>query len=191
MLKLITAPAAEPVTLAEAKLHARVDTSADDSLINVFIAAARQEAEHITGRALITQTWEQVLPAFADAMELHLAPVASITSVKYLDGAGAEQTLAGTVYDLIDEALPPRLVRKTGQSWPATFAADDAVRIRFAAGYGADGTFVPQPIRAWILVRVASLYAQREAFQSGISISEIPGRFTDSLLDPYRIPRLG
>jgi len=65
------------------------------------------------------------------------------------------------------------------------------VRIRFAAGYGAAGSAVPQPIRAWILVRVASLYAQREAFMIGAWVSEIPGRFTDSLLDPYRIPRIG
>lgn len=50
MLKLITAPAAEPITLAEAKLHARADTSAYDSLITALIVAAREECEHITGR---------------------------------------------------------------------------------------------------------------------------------------------
>lgn len=191
MLKLITAPAAEPITLAEAKLHARVDTSADDSLITALIVAARQECEHITGRALITQTWEKVLPAFSDAMDLDLAPAASITSIKYLDSAGVEQTLANTVYDLIEEALPPRVVLKTGQSWPATYAADDAVRIRFAAGYGADGTFVPQPLRAWIMIRVASLHAQREAFITGAITDEVPGRYIDGLLDAYRLMRIG
>lgn len=190
MLKLITAPAAEPVTLTEAKLHARVDHAADDTLITALIAAARQEVEHVTGRALITQTWEMVLPEFADSMDLDLGPVASITSVKYLDSNGAEQTLASTVYDLIDEALPPRLVLKTGQSWPATYAADDAVRIRFVAGYGADGTSVPAAIRAWMWVRISSLYAQREAFITGTSVSDPPGRFLDGLLDPYRIPRI-
>lgn len=70
MRKLIAAPGAEPVTLAEAKLHARVETAADDTLISAMISAAREEAEHILGRALITQTWEMVLPAFADNMEL-------------------------------------------------------------------------------------------------------------------------
>ena len=273
MLKLITAPAAEPVTLAEAKLHARVDTSADDSLITALIVAARQECEHIIGRALVTQTWEQVLPAFAVSMDLDMAPVASITSIKYLDSAGAEQTLANTVYDLIEEALPPRVVLKDGQSWPDVYAADDAVRIRFIAGLaeaaaasavtagatttvvlaanpgslaaggllrldgfsGADAallngldhtvnsvsgtgpyTFVlatntagktitlgqgagldaaaskrESALTAWICVRVASLYAQREAFVAGLSVAEMPGRFTAGLLDPYRIPRAG
>lgn len=188
MLKLITAPAAEPVTLTEAKLHARVDHVADDTLITALIAAARQDAEHLTGRALITQTWEMVLPEFADSMDLDLGPVASITSVKYLDSDGVEQTLASTVYDLIEEALPPRLVLKTGQSWPATYTAEDAVRIRFVAGYGADATYVPAAIRAWLWVRISSLYAQREAFVAGVSVAEPPGRFIDGLLDPYRIP---
>lgn len=190
MLKLITPPAVEPVTLAEAKLHARIDHTADDALITALIVAAREQAEHITGRGLINQTWEKVLPAFADAVDLDLAPVASITSVKYLDSAGAEQTLANTVYDLIEENLPPRLVLKTGQSWPAAFTADDAVRIRFVAGYGASGADVPQSIRAWMMVRIASLYAQREAFAAG-SVAELPGRFIDGLLDAYRIPRIG
>ena len=63
-LKLITAPAAEPVLLADAKLHLRVDHIADDDLITSLITAAREAAEHLTGRALITQTWERVLGAF-------------------------------------------------------------------------------------------------------------------------------
>ena len=191
MLKLITAPTAMPITLDEAKLHARVEASADDTLITALIAAAQEEAEHITGRALVTQTWEQVLDAFSDSMELGLAPVTSISSIKYLDSTGAEQTLASTVYDLIDEAFPPRVVLKTGQSWPATYSAADAVRIRFVAGYGSAGSDVPAAIRAWMQVRVASLYAQREAVIAGVSIAEIPGRFLDGLLDPYRIPRAG
>jgi hypothetical protein len=70
-------------------------------------------------------------------MDLDIGPVSSITSVKYLDSTGAEQTLSSAVYTLISESLPPRLVLKTGQSWPATYSADNAVRIRFVAGYGA------------------------------------------------------
>ena len=53
--RVITAVAIEPVTLAEARLQLRMtvdDTAADDPLINVLITAAREFAEHYTGRAL-------------------------------------------------------------------------------------------------------------------------------------------
>lgn len=63
---LVSGPASEPVTLAEAKLHLRVETGMtdDDTLISALIVAARQVAETITRRALITQTWRLVLDQF-------------------------------------------------------------------------------------------------------------------------------
>lgn len=61
---LLTAPAAEPVSVAEAKLHLRVDGTADDVLIGALITAARQHAENDTRRALVTQTWMTVLDRF-------------------------------------------------------------------------------------------------------------------------------
>ena len=63
---LTSAPATEPVSLAEAKLHLRVETvmTDDDTLIQALITAARQTAESITRRAFITQSWKLVLDQF-------------------------------------------------------------------------------------------------------------------------------
>lgn len=61
---LITPPAEEPVTLAEAKAHLRVDIADDDMLISGLIVAARQYAETITRRALVTQSWRLALDRF-------------------------------------------------------------------------------------------------------------------------------
>ena len=46
-LVLQTPPAAEPLALAEVKLHLKVDTAADDALIANLIVAARQAADVI------------------------------------------------------------------------------------------------------------------------------------------------
>jgi uncharacterized phiE125 gp8 family phage protein len=188
-LKLITAPAAEPVTLEQAKLHLRVDHSSDDTLITALITAAREGAEHITGRSLITQTWERVLDAFpAVEIELGRPPVASIVSVTYIDGAGTEQTLDAADYTL-DSTTPPGwlLPSATLDVWPITDDVANAVRVRFTAGYGADGTAVPSGITAWMLLRIGTLYKMREEIVAGVSVADLPGGYAERLLDPYRI----
>lgn len=187
-LKLITAPAAEPILLATAKAHLRVDHANDDTLIDALITAARQAAEDRTGRAIITQTWELVLDAFpANEIQIAKPPVTGITSVKYIDTAGAEQTLGTDQYLLDADAFPGWLLLAYGASWPDTQDAANAVRIRFTCGYGASESAVPAALRQWMLIAIATMYAQREATSVGLSVAEVPRNFIDGLLDPYRL----
>lgn len=183
-LTLITAPTAEPVTLAEAKLHCRVDGSADDALIGTLIAAARSQAEHILGRSLMTQTWELVLDAFPDGgIELGMPPQQSIVSVKYLDTAGGEVTLGSTAYALDTDSLPGWLLPDADTGWPQAGAIANAVRVRFTAGY-ASADDVPDAIKQWILVNVGYWYANREA-ASDRKLEPLP--YVAGLLDRYRV----
>lgn len=186
-LKLITAPAAEPVLLAHAKLHLRVDHIADDDLITSLITAAREAAEHITGRALITQTWERVLDAFpsSDRIELGKLPVASITSITYVDAAGDSTVMDPADYAL-DYATADAVRRaKTVTAWPNTYDTANAVRVRFVAGYGEDGTSVPRAIVSWMLLRISTLYKLREEIIAGVSVAELPGGYAERMLDPF------
>lgn len=61
---LITPPTGEPISLAEAKAHLRLDTSLDDSDVSRMIVAARKWLEEICWRGFLTQTWELVLERF-------------------------------------------------------------------------------------------------------------------------------
>ena len=182
----IAAPASEPLALADAKAHCRVDHSDDDALITALIVAAREQAEHETGRALVTQTWELVHDTFPEAFVLRKAPIASVTSVKYIDPAtGAEQTLdpADTLLDNASE--PGYLVPAYGKAWPTARAVPNAVRCRYVCGYG-NAAAVPQAIKQWMLLAIGTMYAQRETVVAG-TVANLPDRFWASLLDPYRL----
>ena len=182
----IAAPASEPLTLAEAKLHCRVDGSDEDALITALIVAAREQAEHETGRALVTQTWELVHDAFPEAFVLRRAPIQSVTSIKYLDAAtGAEQTLDPADYLLDKDSEPGYVVPAYGKAWLSTWPVPNAVRVRYVCGYGIAAA-VPIAIKQWMLLAIGTMYAQRESFVAG-QICSIPDRFWSGLLDPYRL----
>lgn len=185
-LALYTAPAAEPLTTAEAKLHLRVVTSADDALIASLIVAARRLAEQETGRQLVTATWELHLDSWpaCGVISLPRPPLQSVTHVKYYDAADVLQTLATTLYDVDDKALAPRIVRADGATWPTLDVRPNAVVIRFVAGYGAAGA-VPDNVKAAMLLMVGHWYSHREAVISG-AVADLP-LGVQYLLDPARV----
>jgi uncharacterized phiE125 gp8 family phage protein len=188
-LIVITPPASEPVTPAEAKASPsfRVTGTTDDADITVLIKAARETAEAITRRALITQTLELVLDAFpTGGIDLYCPPIQSITSIKYIDTDGVEQTLSSALYDLDSDTEPGMVAPAYGESWPATLDQINAVRVRYVAGYGAAAD-VPAAIKTWIKMRAGTLYDNPQAIVVGNLVTELKRDFVDGLLDPYRI----
>ncbi len=156
--KVVTAVTTEPISLAEARVQLRMtadDTTADDALITALITAAREFAEHYTGRALAPQTLEMALDEFPDdGIDLDMPPVATITSVKYTDESGVEQTVATTDYALSLYGESRRLTLAYGIDWPPARGIADAVRIRYVTGY----TTVPKAVKAAILLDVELRY---------------------------------
>lgn len=136
-LQITTQPVSEPVTLAEAKLHLRVETSvtADDELIKSIIVAARKWCESYENKAYMLRTYQLKLDEFEDYIEIPNPPLVSVSSITYLDSAGATQTLASTVYD-VDTAAEPGIVRLAyNQNWPSTYNYPNSVTINYVAGY--------------------------------------------------------
>ena len=60
---LVSGPAVEPLSLAEAKSWIKVDASDEDALIQSLIVSARLAVEAATNRLLITQQWRLVIDA--------------------------------------------------------------------------------------------------------------------------------
>ena len=190
-LKRITAPASQPITLADAKLHCKVDAdiTAEDGLIASIVGAAVEECEHLLQRSLITQVWQRSLDDWpdGDAIELGMLPVRSVDSVLYIDPNGQQQTLPTSAWVLDDASeLEAWVLPARGYGWPDVLDTANAVRVLFTAGYG-DAAAVPEAIKAWIRARVATLYGFRAELLAGVSLQELPRGFIDGLLDRYRI----
>ena len=182
----VTAPTIEPVTLQEVKDHLRVDGTDDDALISALITAAR---EHVDGRdgwlgrALCTQTWDCHYDVFPDDGLLYLpvAPVQSVTSVKYIDPDGVQQTFSSANYALgADLDWSPRVILGWDKSWPSIRAVPEAVTVRVVAGYAS----VPRPICQALLLLIGHWHEHREAVMEG-TFREVPTTVS-ALLTPYR-----
>lgn len=209
---LVTAPAVEPVTLAELREHARIDGSSEDGYLEGLLTAARELVEQETRRCLVTQTWRLTLDDWpgtaqeewwdgqregpitllkaADWVELRKAPIAAITSVVTKDEDGTETTWASTNYYL---ARQPngygRLARKSGAVWPIiTLRAAGAIEITFTAGYGVAATAVPHALRHAMKLLATHWYEHRETIGMDASGQPMPmgvGR----ILAGYRVMR--
>lgn len=143
MYKIVTPATVEPLTLQEAKLHCKIITDvldveayAEDSLIESWITTARAVAEHYTGRSLAPQTLEMALDCFpSTGFDLDAPPVVSVTSIKYTDALGAEQTVSTSLYRLSTYGAARRVELAYGATWPTTRDEPEAVRVRYVAGY--------------------------------------------------------
>lgn len=189
-LSVVTPPADEPVSLAEAKKHCRIDTPEDDGLLTGYILGARQWAETYLRRALCTQTLELTLDCWPDEIVLPRPPHQSVTSINYVDGAGATQVLASSEYqvDLSSDSLAARIRPAYGKTWPTIrFDTFNAITVRYIAGYGGNPSNCPDAIRSAILLLLGHLYEHREDVVIGTIATELP-RGAKALLDPYRDP---
>lgn len=182
---LSVAPAVEPVSIDEAKAHARVDIGDDDAYIATLITAARVHAENVTRRQLITATWFGYLNGFPGTIVVPFPPLQSAT-ISYVNTAGTATPLGVTVYTVDTTSTPGRIYESYGQSWPATRGFEKDVTITFKAGYGDAATSVPAPIKHAIKLLVSHLYEVREPVIVGGAIANVPLSI-DSLLYPYRV----
>lgn len=181
---LKTAPAAEPVTLVEVKAQVRVDNTASDTLLTDYIVAARQAAENLTWRALVTQTWEYRPLRFEAEILLPRPPLISVGSIVYIDTAGDSQTLAATEYQVDTNQEPGRVKLAHNKSWPSIRSTDyGAVLITYDAGYGA-ASAVPLEIRRWITSLVAQMFQWRE-LSTERALDHVPF-LAHSLVSHYR-----
>lgn len=189
-LTIVTAPAAEPITTAEAKSHLKVDAADEDTYIDTLIAEARGWVEELSGRALITQTWDLALRGFPKSREIVLprAPLQSVTSVTYYDEDLSTSTVFSSSNYQVDTLRTPGVIRlKHDVFWPTdTLRESSGVVVRFLAGYGASGSSVPATLKHAIKLRLADLYVNREPEMAGTVVARFSNT-AERLIAPFRV----
>lgn len=170
------------VTLAELRLHTRMDVTDADTALQLALAGAHGHAEHYTQTSIGAQVLELALDRFpAGGIELPRGPVVSITSVKYTDEAGAEITIDPSAYSLDDYAPTAWLMPAYGTTWPATLPVANAVRVRYAAGRDATAPAV----KSALLLMTGHLFNNPDGVASG-NLAELPLGI-QSLLDTVKV----
>lgn len=182
--KLVTPPAVEPVSLAEAKQHLRVDINDDDALISADIIAAREACETFIRGQLITQSWEVQLDAFptdSSPILIPVEPLQSVTTVTWADQSNNITTLHewanGTGDYIVDtDSEPGRLVLPPNTAWPGvSLWPVSPIRITVVAGFGNDETAIPELYKRGMLLAIGHWYENREAvITSGAVGKEVP-----------------
>jgi uncharacterized phiE125 gp8 family phage protein len=170
--KVSVRPTVEPITVAEAKIHLKVDGSDEDAYIRALIEAARTWVERHIDAALMPQTieesWDCLPTDSAEKIMLRVWPVREIISVVYIDSVGVPATWLPINYVVNPRTVPVELAAAAGKTWPTVRDQAGAVVITYLAGH-ASAAQVPAPIKQAILLIVGELYEKRED-----SIKQLP-----------------
>lgn len=189
---IITEPVHEPLTIAEVKDHLRIDEDVvvEDALLAGLIKAARVWAENYTQRTFITQTWETRFDHFRREMYLPRSPLQSVSSVSYVTGGSPTlDTVATSVYEVDTYTNPGRVFLGYSQTWPTPQVIQHAVRIRYVAGYGSNGSDVPEQLRLGMLLLIGAWHENREPVVAGVSVSAMPAPVSvEAMFSPYILP---
>lgn len=183
-----TAPVLDPVTSSEVYRHLRlVEDDTEKAYADAVADVAREYVEQNTGTALLTQTWEVRYDDWWDGvLELPYPPLQSVSSIKYIDNNGTEQTLSASQYQ-VQTGEPVGFVQWAANATiPVVRAEAGAVRIVFVAGY-TSASLVPSSLKQALLLLAAQWFENREPTANPYSSfpAEVPFTVT-ALLNQYR-----
>ncbi|MEZ5537636.1 MAG: head-tail connector protein [Thiolinea sp.] len=197
MLRLITPPTVEPVTVTElaTNLNRFIPTDEqseyadyDVGFMAALISAAREDAEHYTGRYWAVQTLEKTFRDFDKTLSL-TPTLRSISSVNYWDQEDTERAFPTTDYLPAFGNFCGGIEFRDPYAFPSVAQRSDAVNIRFEVG----PYHTPATVKQAILLIASHWYENREAANitgGGLEIREVPFAYR-WLLDSHRIPVVG
>lgn len=162
-IKVNSVTGSEIVTTQNVKDFVRIDTSADDTIIDQMITTAREWCENYIGKDIVAKNRTFYLQEVDQRFTLPFAPVSSISSV----------TSEGTAVDYDTYGLDDTVIEI------ATLPAKEVKVTYVTSGLSND------IIKHSILHLVSTLYDYRADFVAGTIVSDVPVK-TKDLLQSYK-----
>lgn len=168
------------VDLPAAKANSNIDTADQDTLLQILLEAAVDDAENYTGTSIRKRNVTIEFESWARIYDLPHYPLQSITSLSYLDSDGAEQTLQASDYKLYYKIGTQRLQIKLDTLPYVDGDADFPIKIEAVAGY--DNDKMPGFVKSAVLLR----FSHKEMFREDSAIPTSMDRSFQSALRPLK-----
>lgn len=199
-----TAATTAALTLADAKRHLNVSSTADDTYIGDLVTAATDMLEARCNRCFVTQTRKLTMDSFNDSRYVHTdtrrsqartifprrSPVKSVSSITYVATSGTTTTISSSDYVVSTGDSPARITEGLGATWPVTYGDANDVVVTYVAGHSTVSTGVPGRVKQAIRMLVGHWYRNREAVLQGTISKEIELSL-DALLESEQVEQYG
>lgn len=183
MWKIDSVSGSQPLSVAQAKTHLRVDHSDEDALIGSFITAAENLVELYTGRKLRRSVVEENISHFSRCITLRW-PVYSLTEVAYIP-SGLETYSTTSIFQAYDTEQSREIFQKADTTFPTISSDAYPVRVTYTTGY-ADGE-VPDALLQAMYLFIGRMYENRADARELQQVSTVIPTTAEYMMNPYRI----
>ncbi|MBX9822304.1 head-tail connector protein [Afipia birgiae] len=182
---LITAPAAEPLSLVDAKHFLRVEHGDDDAIITALVSAARNHIEALTRNALIVQTWRLVLDRWPDGGRIapRIGPLRALAAARVFNAENDASTIDPEIF-VVDAAAG--VLAAPSWSLPVPGRSVAGIELDIEVGFGAAASDVPPTLLQAIRMLVAHWYENRGLIAIGSSVAVMPAS-VNAMIASHRV----
>jgi uncharacterized phiE125 gp8 family phage protein len=173
-IEIVSTTGSELITTSDVKDYVRIDTTADDTLIDRMIVQARIWCENYISRDIVAKARKYYLDKAEGFIQIPFAPVATITSVT-VQGSSAEYQEKGLNKEQI---ILTSGVNQVLSGSNTSFAME--VLITYTTAGLSDDL-----IKQALLQMVSTYYDNRTDFIQGKNVNEIPTN-VKSILASYK-----
>ena len=179
----------EPITLAEAKTHLRVEDTNDDTYITALISASRSICEQYVGFMLARNSkMNYFLDRFPQGEVIYIYGVwiPGSVAISYYDTTDT-QVIWASGYNKDEHSRPARIFLEDSSSYPDTSEnIPSGINIDMT-NCGPIAVDLPKAIHQAILLTIGHLYENRQNVVVGSGKPYDVPQTSEHLLNPFRI----